>query len=66
MTNTESDYHKALEQLEQDADYIQHQRKHLESIGIVGEQLERTMQAALSFHEQLKEEVNSLRNSSGN
>jgi hypothetical protein len=57
MTNLENDYRKALERLEQDANYIQHQREHLESIGIVGEQLERAMQPALSFHEQLKEEV---------
>jgi hypothetical protein len=64
MATTESEYRKALEQLEQDADYIHHQRKHLENIDIVSEQLERTMQPTLSFHEQLKEEVNSL-NSSG-
>ena len=48
---------KALEQLKQDKDYLQTHRKHLESIGISREQLERAIQPALSFHEQLKEEV---------
>jgi transcriptional regulator with XRE-family HTH domain len=57
MIRTENEYRKALEQLKGDANYIQQQREHLESIGIVGEKLERAMQPALSFHEQLKEEV---------
>ncbi len=57
MIRTESEYRKALEQLKQDKDYLQTHRKHLESIGISGEQLERAIQPALSFHEQLKEEV---------
>jgi DNA-binding XRE family transcriptional regulator len=57
MIRTESEYRKALEQLRQDTEHIQRQHKHLQSIGIVGEQLERAMQPALSFHEQLKEEV---------
>lgn len=57
MIRTESEYRRALEQLKTDAAYIQQQRKHLESIELKGDQLERAMQPALSFHEQLNEEV---------
>jgi hypothetical protein len=57
MLQTEREYRRTLGLLEQDAEYIRHQRKYLESIGIVGEQLEHAMQPALCFHEQLKEEV---------
>ena len=57
MIRTDSDYHRALEQLEQDAATIKAQRNHLESIGITGEQLQRAMEPTISFREQLKEEV---------
>jgi len=57
MIRTESEYRKALEQLERDAQFIRDQRAHLESIGLEGEMLERALHPTLSFHEQLKEEV---------
>lgn len=57
MIRTESEYRRALEQLKNDATYIQRQREHLSSIGLKDEQLERAMQPAISFHEQLSEEV---------
>lgn len=57
MIRTENEYRKALEQLKNDSVYLQRQREHLHSIGLKGDQLERAMQPALSFHAQLSEEV---------
>ncbi|WP_299430036.1 helix-turn-helix transcriptional regulator [uncultured Meiothermus sp.] len=57
MIRTENEYRKALEQLKNDAEYLHRQREHLRSIGLKGDQLERAMQPALSFHAQLSEEV---------
>jgi transcriptional regulator with XRE-family HTH domain len=57
MIRTESEYRKALEQLKNNSAYLTEHRKHLQSIGIKDEQLERALQPALSFHEQLSEEV---------
>ncbi|MEX2399963.1 MAG: helix-turn-helix transcriptional regulator [Rhodothermales bacterium] len=57
MIRTDTEHQKALEQLERDAETIEAQREHLQSIGLVGEQLDRAMQPMASFHEQLKDEV---------
>ncbi len=57
MISSELGYRKALEQLKNDANYIQRQREHLGSIGLKDNQLERAMQPAISLHEQLSEEV---------
>lgn len=59
MIRTDTEYRRTLEQLEQDAEYIRSQRKHFESLGLTEEQVERALQPALTFHEQLKEEVDS-------
>ena len=57
MIRTESEYQRALKQLGQDRHFIEQQRRHLQKAGLVGEELERALQPTLSFHEQLKEEV---------
>lgn len=62
MIRTESEYQKALQQLEQDQAFIKTQRKHLEELGLTGETLERALHPSMSFHEQLKEEVEAYEN----
>jgi transcriptional regulator with XRE-family HTH domain len=57
VIRTESEYRKILDRIKQDTEYIRNYRSHLESIGLSGEMLDRALQPALSFHEQLKEEV---------
>jgi transcriptional regulator with XRE-family HTH domain len=57
MIRTDTEYRRTLEQLEQDAEYIRSQRKHFESLGLTEEQIERALQPAFTFHEQLKEEA---------
>lgn len=57
MIRSEHEYRKALQRLKQDADYIRRQRERLEEEGLQGEMLEHAMHPALSFHEQLREEV---------
>ena len=62
MVRTESEYQKALQQLEQERNFIQKQREHLRELGLTGEDLERAMYPSMSFHEQLKEEVEAYEN----
>jgi len=62
MISTESEYQRALQQLEQDSDFIQKQREHLENLDLSGEELERVLQPSISFYEQLKEEVEAYEN----
>jgi DNA-binding XRE family transcriptional regulator len=57
MIRSEFEYKKALQRLKEDAEYIRRQRDHLIEAGLEGEMLERAMHPALSFHEQLREEV---------
>jgi DNA-binding XRE family transcriptional regulator len=59
MIRTDSEYRKALAQLEEESRTLRHQREHLASIGLAGEQLERAMEPLLSFQAQLAEEVES-------
>jgi len=46
-----------LRRLDQDREFIQKQREQLEQMNLTEEQINRAMEPALSFHEQLKEEV---------
>ncbi|WP_404407921.1 helix-turn-helix domain-containing protein [Jeotgalibacillus malaysiensis] len=57
MIKTESAYKKALEKLQEDKDFIQKQRKVLADMDLTKEQVEKALQPAITFHEQLKEEV---------
>ncbi|KGR92506.1 hypothetical protein CD30_01480 [Ureibacillus massiliensis 4400831 = CIP 108448 = CCUG 49529] len=57
MIKTENAYKKALEKLQKDKDFIKLQRRELEKLGLTTEQIEKALEPAVSFHEQLKEEV---------
>ena len=57
MIATEHEYHRALLDLDRDADAMAAQRAHLRELGIEGEALERAMQPMESFRQQLEEEV---------
>lgn len=57
MIKTESEYQECLKRLNQDLEHIREQRKALEKMGLTAEQLEKALEPAYSFHEQLKEEV---------
>lgn len=62
MIRTESEYQRALQQLEQGKTYIEEQREHFQEIGLEAKSLERAIQPSLSFHEHLKEEVEAYEN----
>lgn len=57
MIRNESEYRRALENLERDAEATALQRRQLQSMGIEGEELERAMEPVESFSEQLKDEI---------
>ena len=57
MIRTEKEYQEMLRRLDQDREFIQKQREQLEQMNLTEEQINRAMEPALSFHEQLKEEV---------
>ncbi len=57
MIRTEAEYRRALEQLEQDRSFIRQQREQFRQAGLEGEQLDRALHPSLSFHKQLKEEI---------
>jgi len=57
MIRTDKEYNKAVERLEEDQKIIEKQRAHFEELGHSGEELDRLMQPLISFHNQLKEEV---------
>lgn len=57
MIRSEYAYQEALERLENDAKTIEKQEEHLKDEGYSDEEIDRAMQPLLSFHEQLKEEV---------
>lgn len=57
MIRTEKEYQEMLRRLDQDCEFIQKQREQLEQMNLTEEQINRAMEPALSFHEQLKEEV---------
>lgn len=57
MIQTDAEYSKALERLESDEETIKKQKEKLEEMELSPEEMDRAMQPLLSFHEQLKEEV---------
>jgi len=57
MIRSEKEYQKAVERLEEERKTMAHQKAHFEELGHTGEELERLMQPLVSFHNQLKEEV---------
>ncbi len=57
MIRTDAEYRRTLERLEESTKYIKLQRKQFEQLALKGEELGRVMGPVLSFHEQLKEEL---------
>ncbi|MDR3614328.1 MAG: helix-turn-helix domain-containing protein [Candidatus Obscuribacterales bacterium] len=57
MIKTEAEYQECLRRLEEDLKVIQAQREKLEQCNLPEEQLVLAMEPVMSFHEQLKEEV---------
>ncbi|HET7579351.1 MAG TPA: helix-turn-helix transcriptional regulator [Bacillales bacterium] len=57
MIKTESAYKEAVEKLKQDQKIIEEQKKKFENMGLNPEHIELAIQPYISFHEQLKEEV---------
>lgn len=57
MIRTDAEYKKAVERLEEEKKILNTQRNHFIGLGFQGEELERLMEPSISFHEQLKEEV---------
>ncbi|MFZ5632654.1 MAG: helix-turn-helix domain-containing protein [Bacillota bacterium] len=57
MIRTEKEYQEMVQRLEQDREYIKLQKEKLQELGLAEEEVNRAMEPALSFHEQLKEEV---------
>ncbi|MBD3616706.1 MAG: helix-turn-helix transcriptional regulator [Gracilimonas sp.] len=57
MIRTDKEYKKAIEKLEEEEKILNVQREHFIELGHTGEELDRLMQPLISFHEQLKEEV---------
>lgn len=57
MIRTEAEYQRTLKRLEDDKAYLNELKKSLNGEGLSAEEVNRAMQPALSFHAQLKEEV---------
>lgn len=57
MIETDAEYGIALKRLEKDGETIEKQKEKFEGMKLSPEELDRAMQPLLSFHEQLKEEV---------
>jgi len=57
MIKTESAYREAIEKLKQDQEFIKKQKEMFEGMGLVPDDIELALQPYISFHEQLKEEV---------
>lgn len=57
MIKTESAYKQAVEKLKQDKAFIKEQIEKLEEMGLEADHIELAIQPYISFHEQLKEEV---------
>lgn len=57
MIRTETEYQRTLKRLDDDRVYLKELKKSLGSEGLSSEEADRAMQPALSFHAQLKEEV---------
>jgi DNA-binding XRE family transcriptional regulator len=59
MIRTNSEYEDACLRLREDQRFLEEQRAALVSLGLTDEEVERAMEPAVSFHEQLREEVDS-------
>ena len=57
MIRTDAECQSAIQRLEQDESVINEQRKRLQALDLTGEEVQRALQPALSFHQQLREEV---------
>ncbi|WP_151736790.1 helix-turn-helix domain-containing protein [Paenibacillus tengchongensis] len=57
MIKNETAYQKAQEKLKQDKDFILREKMRFTEMGLTNEQIEMAIEPLLSFHEQLKEEV---------
>lgn len=57
MIRTDSDYQDAIKRFQQDRTVIQLQRERLQALQLENDEVERGLEPALAFHEQLREEV---------
>ncbi|WP_289140857.1 helix-turn-helix transcriptional regulator [uncultured Brevibacillus sp.] len=57
MIKTEAAYKQALEQIRKDRIYMDEQKKMFNGMGLTAEQVTKALEPTISFHEQLKEEV---------
>jgi ribosome-binding protein aMBF1 (putative translation factor) len=57
MIKTEAEYQECLRRLNQDLEVIEAQRKQLKGMKLNAKEIQRALEPALSFHEQLNEEV---------
>jgi hypothetical protein len=57
MIQSETAYKEALKQLKNDAKFMKEEKTHLKDKGYSEEEIERAMKPLLSFHAQLKEEI---------
>ncbi|WP_017756523.1 helix-turn-helix domain-containing protein [Calidifontibacillus oryziterrae] len=57
MIKTESAYREAVERLKQDQEFIKQQKLKFTEMGLDSDHIEFALQPYISFHEQLKEEV---------
>lgn len=57
MIKNETAYQKAVEKLKQDQEYINSEKKRFEKMKLNAEQVDMAIQPLISFHEQLKAEV---------
>ena len=57
MIKNESAYQKAVEKLKQDQEFISSEKNRFEKMELTPEQIEMAIQPLISFHEQLKAEV---------
>lgn len=57
MIRTGTEYRKSVERLKDERETIADQLRHFKTLGYSGTELERLVQPLVSFHEQLKEEV---------
>ncbi|AJS61168.1 helix-turn-helix domain-containing protein [Paenibacillus sp. IHBB 10380] len=57
MIKNEAAYQKAQEKLKQDKDFIAREKMRFKEMGLNDEQIDMAIEPLISFHEQLKEEV---------
>lgn len=57
MIRTDAEYQDALKRLQQDRAVIEAQREKLRELDLSAEEIERALEPSLSFHDQLREEV---------